>query len=501
MLFSSLDFIIFFVIVIGAISLFKFRKFQHILIIISSFYFLFYTDNFLVTLLILTILLHFYTGREIYKSKDPKIRKIFLIIGVLGSLSLLGFFKYYDFAITEFNILGNLLNLENQIPLLNLALPIGISFYTFQSLSYIIDIYRGHLTPTKSLKEYAFFVAFFPSLVAGPILRASQFLPQLKEKIEQAKSSGRLRLFIIQNSALKFGISLMVIGFFKKMVFADNVAPLVNNIFSNPIGMESFAIILGSIAFGIQVYCDFSGYSDIAIGAAAILGFKIPLNFNKPFFATSPSDFWSRWHISLSSWVRDYLYFPLALKHRRFSSIAFPSLLLSMVVMGLWHGASWNFVIWGVFHGIFLVVFTILRNKYSKPTEPFFKSKFGKLISIFVTQYLVFFTFIVFIVQDFDHMWYAMTKYVILDFETSQTIEIINANEFASILIILFVALHFISYRLDVSHGKSNSEGQALTEIISKLKLRYWILFLISIILPISLFYVGSAQEFFYFQF
>ena len=200
----------------------------------------------------------------------------------------------------------------------------------------------------------------------------------------------------------------MAIGFFKKMFFADNIAPLVNNIFSNPIGMESFAIILGSIAFGIQVYCDFSGYSDIAIGAAAILGFKIPLNFNKPFFATSPSDFWSRWHISLSSWVRDYLYFPLALKHRRFSSIAFPSLLFSMVVMGLWHGASWNFVIWGVFHGIFLVVFTILRRKYSKPTEPFFKSKFGKLFSIFVTQYLVFFTFIVFIVQDFDHMWLSL---------------------------------------------------------------------------------------------
>ncbi|MEE3213867.1 MAG: MBOAT family O-acyltransferase [Thermoproteota archaeon] len=285
------------------------------------------------------------------------------------------------------------------------------------------------------------------------------------------------------------------------MFFADNIAPLVNNIFSNPMGMESFSIILGSIAFGIQVYCDFSGYSDIAIGAAAILGFKIPLNFNKPFFATSPSDFWSRWHISLSSWVRDYLYFPLALKHRRFSGVAFPSLLFSMVVMGLWHGASWNFVIWGAFHGIFLIVFTILRKKYSKPTEPFFKSKFGKLFSIFVTQYLVFFTFIVFIVQDFGHMWYAMKKYVILDFATSQTIEIINANEFASLLIILFVALHFISYRLDVSHGKSNSEGQALPEIISKLKLRYWILFLISIILPISLFYVGSAQEFFYFKF
>jgi D-alanyl-lipoteichoic acid acyltransferase DltB (MBOAT superfamily) len=443
-----------------------------------------------VTLLISTILLHFYIGREIYKSKDPKIRKIFLIVGILGSLSLLGFFKYYDFAITQFNIFGNLLNLENQIPLLNLALPIGISFYTFQSLSYIIDIYRGHLTPTKSLKEYAFFVAFFPSLVSGPILRASHFLPQLKEKIGQAKSSERLRLFIIQNSRLKFGISLMLLGFFKKMVFADNIAPLVNNIFSNPMGMESFSIILGSIAFGIQVYCDFSGYSDIAIGAAAILGFKIPLNFNKPFFATSPSDFWSRWHISLSSWVRDYLYFPLVFKHRRSSVIVFSSLLISMLVMGLWHGASWNFLIWGGLHGIFLAVWTVIRNKYSKPVEPFFKTKFGKLFSIFVTQYLVFFTFLAFIIQDFDHMWYAMKKYVVLDFTTSQTIEIINENEFAILLITLFVVLHYISYR----------QGN-LPEKISKLKLRYWVLFLIFIILPIGLFYVGSAQEFIYFQF
>jgi len=490
MLFNTLDFLFFFVIVVGLISLFKFRKFQHIFIIISSFYFIFYTDNFLVTLLISTIILHFYTGREIFKSKDPKRRKIFFIIGVLGSLSLLGFFKYYDFAITQFNIFGNLLNLDSQIPLLNWALPIGISFYTFQSLSYIIDIYRGNLEPSKSLKEYAFFVAFFPSLVSGPILRARQFLPQLKEKIEQAKSSEQLRLFIIQNSRLKFGISLMAVGFFKKMFFADNIAPLANNIFSNPMGMESFSVILGSIAFGIQVYCDLSGYSDIAIGAAAILGFKIPLNFNKPFFATSPSDFWSRWHISLSTWVRDYLYYPLVFKHRRSSVIVFSSLLVSMLVMGLWHGASWNFVIWGGLHGIILAAFTVLRKKYSRPVEPFFKSKFGNLFGIFVTQYLVFFTFIPFVVQDFDHMLYAMKKYVILDFNTSQTIEIINENEFAILLILLFVVLHYVSYRLG-----------NLPEKISKLKLSYWILFLIFIILPISLFYVGSAQEFIYFQF
>ena len=491
MLFSTPDFLIFFVIVVGLIALFKFRKFQHILIIISSFYFIFYTDNFLVTLLILTILLHFYTGREIHKSKDPKKRKIFFIIGVSGSLSLLGFFKYYDFAIAQFNIFGNLLSLENQIPLLDLALPIGISFYTFQSLSYIIDIYRGSLEPSKSLKEYAFFVAFFPALVAGPILRAKNFLPQLREKITQSKTSENLKLLVIDNSNLKFGLTLMSLGFFKKLFFADNIGLLVDDIFFNPVGLESFSVILGSVAFGVQIYCDFSGYSDIAIGAAAILGFKIPLNFNKPFFATSPSDFWSRWHISLSTWVRDYLYYPLVFKNRKSDSIVFISLLISMFLMGLWHGASWNFVIWGGLHGIFLASFTILRKKFPHASaNVFFKTKFGKIASILITQYLVFFTFIAFRVQDFDHMVYSMEKYVFLDFETVNTIEIIESHEFSISLLILFMILHFISYR------KGN-----IVDHVSKLKMKYWFIFLLCIFLPLTLFYLGSAQEFIYFKF
>ena len=491
MLFSTPDFLIFFVIVVGLIALFKFRKFQHILIIISSFYFIFYTDNFLVTLLILTILLHFYTGREIHKSKDPKKRKIFFIIGVSGSLSLLGFFKYYDFAIAQFNIFGNLLSLENQIPLLDLALPIGISFYTFQSLSYIIDIYRGSLEPSKSLKEYAFFVAFFPALVAGPILRAKNFLPQLREKITQSKTSENLKLLVIDNSNLKFGLTLMSLGFFKKLFFADNIGLLVDDIFFNPVGLESFSVILGSVAFGVQIYCDFSGYSDIAIGAAAILGFKIPLNFNKPFFATSPSDFWSRWHISLSTWVRDYLYYPLVFKNRKSDSIVFISLLISMFLMGLWHGASWNFVIWGGLHGVFLASFTILRKKFPHASaNVFFKTKFGKIASILITQYLVFFTFIAFRVQDFDHMVYSMEKYVFLDFETVNTIEIIESHEFSISLLILFMILHFISYR------KGN-----IVDHVSKLKMKYWFIFLLCIFLPLTLFYLGSAQEFIYFKF
>ena len=454
---------------------------------------MYYTDNYLVTILIFTILLHFYTGKEIYKAKSILRKKTFFIIGAVGSLGILGFFKYSDFAISQFNIFGNSIDLNPGIPLLELALPIGISFYTFQSLSYIIDIYRGELKPSKTLKEYAFFVAFFPPLIAGPILRASNFLPQLREKFNESDTSQKLKLFVIKNQNLKFGITLMSLGFFKKLFFADNIGPLVNNIFSNPIGMESFSIMLGALAFGVQIYCDFSGYSDIAIGAAALLGLKIPLNFNKPFFATSPSDFWSRWHISLSTWVRDYLYFPLSFRiaFRKSGILVIISLLISMAVMGIWHGASWNFLICGLVHGIFLASYTVLRKQFpTASSNKFFKSRIGKISSILITQYLVFFTFIAFWMKDFDHMFYSMKKYIFLDFDTTQTIEIIQANEFPILLLVLFTILHFISYK-----------GGNMVERISTLKIRYWMIFLITIFTLISLFYSGTPQEFIYFEF
>ncbi len=430
-------------------------------------------------------------GREIFKSNNIIRKKIFFVIGLVGSIGILGFFKYTDFVISQINLFGTSINLNSEIPLLNLALPIGISFYTFQSMSYIIDIYRGSLTPSKTLKEYALFVAFFPPLVAGPILRANEFLPQLREKISQNEISQKLKLFVISNQNLKFGITLMSIGFFKKMFFSDNIAPLVNNIFSNPVGLESFSIMIGTIAFGIQLYCDFSGYSDIAIGAAAILGFKIPLNFNKPFFASSPSDFWTRWHISLSTWVRDYLYYPLVFKNRNSNSLVFISLLISMVLMGIWHGASWNFLIWGGIHGLFLACYTILRKTFPRvSSNKFFKSRIGKISSILVTQYIVFFTFIAFWMKDFSHMLYAMEKYVILDFATTETMQIIRDNELPILLLILFGILHFISYK------KGN-----IVHSISKLKIHYWAGILFVFFISIAMFYVGSAREFIYFQF
>mgnify|MGYP001278613230 FL=1 len=491
MLFNSLDFLIFFFVVLCIISFFKFRRFQHLFIIFSSLFFLYYTDNYLITLLIFTILLHFYVGQKIHNSKDKLEKKIFFIVGLIGSVSILGFFKYTNFIISQFNLFGTYVDLNSEMPLLNLALPIGISFYTFQSMSYIIDIYRGSLKPSKTLKEYALFVAFFPPLVAGPILRANEFLPQLREKISQNEVSQKLKLFVISNQNLKFGITLMSIGFFKKMFFSDNIAPLVNYIFSNPIGLESFSIMIGTIAFGIQLYCDFSGYSDIAIGAAAILGFKIPLNFNKPFFASSPSDFWTKWHISLSTWVRDYLYYPLVFKNRNSNSLVFISLIISMILMGIWHGASWNFLIWGGIHGLFLACYTILRKKFpGASSNKFFKSKIGKITSILITQYLVFFSFIAFWIKDFHHMAYAMEKYVILDFATSGTIQVIRDNELPILLLILFGILHFISYK------KGN-----MVERISKLKIRYWVVILFVFFISIAMSYVGSAREFIYFQF
>ena len=488
MLFNTPEFIIFFISVLAVISCIKFRRFQHLFLVGASYFFFYFSNNFLITLLIFSTLLDFYVGKAIFAAKDKKRKKILLILSLAGNLGLLGFFKYADFGISQINSVTESLGIP-EITSLGLILPIGISFYTFQTISYTVEIYRGKLEPSKSLWEFALFVSFFPQLVAGPILRASHFLPQLREKISNNNISTRLRTITIHDTALRFGITLMAMGFFKKMFFADNVAPMVNEIFNVPYGLESFSVIIGAIAFGVQIYCDFSGYSDIAIGAAIILGFNIPANFNKPFFATSPSDYWSRWHISLSTWVRDYVYYPLVFKHRRSSIVVFSSLLFAMLLMGLWHGASWNFLIWGGLHGIFLAVFTVLRKKYYKPTEPFFKSKFGKIFSIIITQYLVFFTFIAFRVQDLDALPYLFYKYLVWDFAINETVQILSHNQIPIILIVGFFILHYISYKKNI------------VKTLSEIKIVYWMGILLGMMTLILFFYDLSPEEFIYFRF
>lgn len=489
MLFNSIEFLIFLVVVCSILAIIKYRNFQHMFLLIASYLFFYFSSNYLLSLLIISTVLDYYVGKEIYNSKTKARKKLLLVISLAGNLGLLGFFKYADFAITQFNVFGNYINLTDGIPFLNLALPIGISFYTFQTISYTVDIYRGQLKPSNSLREFALFVSFFSQLVAGPIVRAKEFLPQLREKFSN-NDSVYSRLIQIKSSNLKLGITIIAFGFFKKMFFADNIAPLVNQIFTNPIGASSFEIWIATIAFGIQIYGDFSGYSDIAIGTALILGFKIPMNFNKPYFALSPSDFWRRWHISLSSWLRDYLYIPLG-GNRKSPSRTYINLFIVMFFGGLWHGASWNFVIWGVLHGLYLGIHDLLKNRFPFLTKiKFFQTKSGKILSILITQYFVFLAWIPFRIHDFDHLSYAMQKYVFIDFVTDNILQFILLYKIPVALMVLFVILHFISFR------KSN-----LILNISNLPLKYWFMPLAIIMTLIVLFYDGNPKDFIYFRF
>ena len=491
MLFNTPDFIIFFVFVLATVTIIKNRKFQHLFLLITSYFFFYYTSNYLVVLLIVSTLLDFYIAKEIWNSKSQSRKKLLLIISLAGNLGLLGFFKYADFAILQFNILGNTMNFGGDIPFINIALPIGISFYTFQTIGYTIDVYRGKLEPSKSLREFALFIAFFPQLVAGPIVRAKDFLPQLREKINEFETGTKLRQIVITNTHLKLGITIMAFGFLKKMFFADNIAPMANEVFSNPIGSDSFAIFLGTIAFGIQVYGDFSGYSDIAIGAALILGFTLPQNFNKPFFATSPADFWRRWHISLSNWVRDYLFLPIV--HRNIGSDAqlIFGAMITFLLLGFWHGAGWNFIFFGLIHGIYVTIEVIIRKKIPKArNNKFFKRRSGKILAILGTQYLVFLAFIAFRVEDFDSMIYSMSKFIFFSTNFELIFSFLNGHKFQTFLIVLFIILNYISYT-----------KKDLVKTISELRLFYWGLILFAIMLGIFLTFEGNPEAFIYFRF
>ena len=490
MFFNSVDFIVFFIVVITSIIIIKNRNFQHLFLLFASYLFFYYSSNYLILLLLFTTMWDFYLSKMVYNAKTVSQKKLFLILCVSINLSLLGFFKYADFVITQFNFLGQTLDLGTDIPLLYLALPIGISFYTFHSIGYIVDVYRGTIQPCKSLRDYALFITFFPQLVAGPILRASHFLPQLREKLESGLVSSKLRLITVTDKNLKIGITMIALGLFKKMFFADNIAPLVNDVFANVIGASSLEIWIGTIAFAIQIYCDFSGYSDIALGTALIMGFNIPINFNKPYFATSPSDFWKRWHISLSTWLKDYLYIPLGGNKRSKFRTHF-NLIFVMFLGGLWHGASWNFVVWGLLHGAYLSAHQLILNKFPfLKHNSFFNTTFGKIFSILITQYFVLLAWIAFRVEDIHEVVYAMEKFVFLDMNLHSFTNFLSSHKFQVLLILLFLILHFISYR----------KGGIVSKF-SELPMKYWTLMLGCVVFCILFFINSNAEDFIYFRF
>ena len=312
--------------------------------------------RFLALIMISTVVAYI-AGLGIAGTNDQRTKRKYLFISAFVNLAILAFFKYFNFFSESFLPLLNALGLEN-ISIhhsleLAVILPVGISFYTFQTMSYAIDVYRGEIKPTRNFADLALFVSFFPQLVAGPIERAKNLLPQVlgyrKANAEENRE----------------GVWLILWGLFKKVVIADNIASIVNTAFNNSVNLTAPEIIIAAYAFAVQIYCDFSGYSDIARGTAKLLGFNIMVNFRLPFFAQNPSDYWRRWHISLSTWLRDYLYIPLG-GNRGSNLFNYRNLMVTMVLGGLWHGAAWTFVIWGFYHGTLLVLHHLLRPMLEK---------------------------------------------------------------------------------------------------------------------------------------
>jgi D-alanyl-lipoteichoic acid acyltransferase DltB (MBOAT superfamily) len=290
---------------------------------------------------------------RLYALPEARRRKYFLVISMVANLAILGFFKYHDFFVTSLTDALSSVGVHASLRTLNLILPAGISFYTFQAMSYTVDVYRGHAEPTDDFWDFALFICFFPHLVAGPIMRASTLLPQV------------VKPRTLQREAVGDGLFLILIGLFKKVVIADNLATLANAIFNRfpdgtAAGMTGGEALVGLYAFAFQIYGDFSGYSAIARGISKLIGFELVVNFNEPYFAQSPSDFWTRWHISLSSWLRDYLYIPLG-GNRYGVAKQYRNLMITMLLGGLWHGANWTFVAWGFYHGAILCIFRVLR--------------------------------------------------------------------------------------------------------------------------------------------
>ncbi|MEZ6120861.1 MAG: MBOAT family O-acyltransferase [Pirellulaceae bacterium] len=311
------------------------------MLLVASYVFYGFWDWRFLGLILLSTVVDYAAGLGIARSNNKGIRQVWLWTSICTNLGLLGFFKYFGFFVENALKLSASLGVELDSKLPSILLPVGISFYTFQTMSYTIDIYRGKLQPTRNILDFALFVAFFPQLVAGPIERACVLLPQL------------IRPRRLSRQQLEEGSWLILTGFYLKCVLADNLTPFTEAVFGNPEQATGFSIVVGIYAAAFQIYGDFAGYSRIAIGVSKLLGIDLMANFDRPYLAISPSDFWKRWHISLSTWLRDYLYIPLG-GNRGGSLQVYRNLMITMLLGGLWHGAAWNFIAWGGFHGAIL---------------------------------------------------------------------------------------------------------------------------------------------------
>jgi len=391
MLFNSLTFVVFFAVVVLLHNMpfsWKVKKFN--LLWASYLFYAAWNPPFVILLWITTVV-DWWVARIMYQQPTQARKRHWLIVSLAVNLGFLGFFKYGNFLLENFQLLMSAIGVQYQPPEWNILLPVGISFYVFHSMSYTLDIYFGRVKPIPKLFDFALFVTFFTQLVAGPILRTSQLVPQFE--------TPRKATF----NQFTWGIALMSLGLFEKVVLADGaLAPHVDTVFgtNGPVGtLDSW---MGVLAFSGQIFCDFAGYSTIAIGSAMCLGFSIPNNFNMPYAAIGFSDFWRRWHISLSTWLRDYLYVALG-GNRKGEKRTYVNLMITMLLGGLWHGASWTFVVWGALHGLYLSVERFIREHFAGKGEP--KSFALKLVLGLLTFFLVNITWVFFRSETFSQAW------------------------------------------------------------------------------------------------
>ncbi|GAB4322987.1 MAG: MBOAT family protein [Bacteroidales bacterium] len=342
MLFNSLEFIVFFPLVVALYFAIP-GRFRWILLLLASYYFYMSWNYKYIILIVFSTLVDYFAALAMGRTDNKRYRKGLLAISLISNLGLLFYFKYFNFFSSNVNLISEKYNLFGQVPLMHFLLPVGISFYTFQTLSYTIDVYWGKKEPEKHLGIFALYVAFFPQLVAGPIERSTRLLPQF------------YKTYKFDYVRIRNGLVLMIWGFFKKVVIADRLAEYVDMAYNNPDSFSGLQHLMATFFFGSQIYCDFSGYSDIAIGSAMVLGYDLMTNFRRPYLARSIREFWQRWHISLSTWFRDYLYIPLG-GNRVVKWRWYYNLFITFLISGLWHGANWTFVIWGALHGAYLVL-------------------------------------------------------------------------------------------------------------------------------------------------
>jgi alginate O-acetyltransferase complex protein AlgI len=386
---------------------------QNILILIASYVFYGMWDWRFLSLIVISSLVDYTVGFQLQKTDKFSLRRILLVVSLIVNIGLLGFFKYFDFFSESFIELLNLFGIQGSIHTLNIILPVGISFYTFQTLSYTIDIYRKQIEPTKDPIAFFAFVSFFPQLVAGPIERAKNFLPQFE----------RERMFHMEQA--KDGLRQILWGLFKKVVLADNLGQHVDAIYGNYTEFHGIELAMGTLFFAFQIYCDFSGYSDIAIGTARLFGFDLSRNFAYPYFSRDIAEFWRRWHISLSSWFRDYLYIPLG-GSRTNTWRRIRNILVTFTVSGFWHGANWNFIAWGFLNGLYYIPL-MLANKQRQYTDTVAEKRWltsaRECLHMLVTFVIVLFAWVFFrspsLEHALDYIKYTLTQdwLVIPDFK------------------------------------------------------------------------------------